>query len=203
MASSEEQQARQDIAQDIKSLVKRLPSSIPSAEKSGKIYKIITGPQKESAWMTFNSRFDVLFGEDCRDAEGNLLNIERGRFGMDAVSNYVARTVVAQGMLHVPMMIKLERLKTALQLLVNGPLPPPPPMTTTTTSRDPANDGSLPTIPDNDNGNPSAVAPTKRRVPDEKKLAEKALRSFGVGALAEHILPPNGMPSSIEGALRV
>ncbi|TRM56357.1 hypothetical protein BD626DRAFT_414028 [Schizophyllum amplum] len=152
MASSEEQQARQDIAQDIKSLVKRLPSSIPSAEKSGKIYKIITGPQKESAWMTFNSRFDVL-----------------GRFGMDAVSNYVARTVVAQGMLHVPMMIKLERLKTALQLLVCV----------------------------------IHLAPTKRRVPDEKKLAEKALRSFGVGALAEHILPPNGMPSSIEGAPRV
>jgi hypothetical protein len=62
---------------------------------------------------------DATFGEDCRDAEGHLENICRGRYGMDIVTKYLLIAIDQPGIkaFHVPMMVKLERLKTALETL--------------------------------------------------------------------------------------
>ncbi|TRM56819.1 hypothetical protein BD626DRAFT_362948, partial [Schizophyllum amplum] len=144
-----EQSAREALAQEIKALIKRLPTTIPTAAKDGKIYTVVTGPQKESTWMTFNSRFDALYGEDY------------------AVSKYLDIAVAQPGMMHEPMMLKLERLKKALTLIWCATAPPP--LATT-----------------------SASAPPKaiKRAVDPRKVAEQAMRALGEGALADHLMPP-------------
>ena len=74
-------------------LTKILPKSVPEATRKDHIYEVMTTVTGDSLWETFNRRFDILFGEDCRDQEGQLHLIRRGKSGMHAVGNYL-RTVV-------------------------------------------------------------------------------------------------------------
>ena len=53
-------------------LTKILPKSVPEATCKDHIYEVMTTVTGDSLWETFNRRFDILFGEDCRDQEGRL-----------------------------------------------------------------------------------------------------------------------------------
>lgn len=74
---------------DLVSLCQKLPSSVPTASKDDQIYRIISEVQGDDPWQSFNRKFDLLFGEDCRDEGGRLLNIRRGKYGMGAVCAYL------------------------------------------------------------------------------------------------------------------
>jgi hypothetical protein len=43
----------------------------------------------DTAGGTFNRRFDVIFSEDCRDADGRLKNTRRGDPGIQCVISYL------------------------------------------------------------------------------------------------------------------
>lgn len=53
-------------------LCKDLPSSIRAAVTRDKISMVMSGLEGESAWQTFNKRFDILFAEDCHNKDGRL-----------------------------------------------------------------------------------------------------------------------------------
>jgi hypothetical protein len=71
------------------SLCQGLPSSIPKANKDDQVYHVIKNVNEDDPWQSFNRKFDLLFGEDCRDEKGSLQNIRRGRYGMGAVCAYL------------------------------------------------------------------------------------------------------------------
>lgn len=101
---------------EIVALSKELPLTISHGSKRCKIYEVLEMPAHNDEWMTFNKRFDALFGEDCRDGEGRLTHIRRGEYGMDKVNKYLASVNLSS----VPpdlAAIKLDRLKAELQLL--------------------------------------------------------------------------------------
>ena len=114
--------ARTAIVDTITKLTKKLPSSIPEGKRDGKLYWVMTNDnyQGETPWETFNKCLDATFGEDCRNAEGRLENVCRGRFGMDIVTKYLLITIDLPGAqaFHAPMMLKLERMKVKLEILV-------------------------------------------------------------------------------------
>ena len=114
-----EQSTLEQLAQDITRLSKRLPTSIPEATKDDRIYATMTKVKGDLPWETFNRRFDILFGEDCRNKEGRLFYICRGRHGMNIVTAYLSRVVNEdhlKGSYDIAA-IKLERLRDELWVL--------------------------------------------------------------------------------------
>ncbi|KAH9020807.1 hypothetical protein EDB85DRAFT_1896002 [Lactarius pseudohatsudake] len=113
--------SRAAVVDAISRAAKNLPSSVPEGRRDGKLYRVMTNDsyRGDTAWETFNKRMDAIFGEDCRDAEGCLENVCRGRFGMDIVTKYLPIAIDQSGIraFHVPMMIKLEHLRTELETL--------------------------------------------------------------------------------------
>ncbi|KAJ7859523.1 NADH:flavin oxidoreductase/NADH oxidase [Mycena olivaceomarginata] len=75
----------------MKKLAAQLPETIPLASDADDIVRVITTVQgiDDSVCGTFNRRFDILFGEDCRDADGRLKNVRRGDAGMPCVIDYL------------------------------------------------------------------------------------------------------------------
>lgn len=114
-----DEQACLDISNRIQELVKALPKdTVPLAEKSGKIYTVIRTSTGDTAWETFDKRFNALYGADQYDRETQrLLHIERGKYGLDAVCQYLTLAVGIDGIPHALMMPKLERLKTELEYI--------------------------------------------------------------------------------------
>jgi hypothetical protein len=114
--------ARAAIVEAITLLTKNLPSSVPEGTRKGKLYRVLTNDnyRGETPWETFNKRMDTTFGEDCRNAEGHLENMCRGRFGMDIVTKYLHIAIDQPGAkaFHIPMMLKLEGLRDELKILV-------------------------------------------------------------------------------------
>jgi hypothetical protein len=93
------------------SLCQGLPRSVPKAKKDDRIYHIITNVNEDDPWHSFNRKFDLLFGEDCRDENGRLQNIRRGRYGMGAVCAYLKKIKTEeQWFLAELAVIKLERI---------------------------------------------------------------------------------------------
>ncbi|KAJ6477253.1 hypothetical protein DFH09DRAFT_1216091, partial [Mycena vulgaris] len=84
-----------ELNKSIEDLSYLLPDSIKEATQDDEIYRVITTIQGHeegnTADSTFNRRFDILFKEDaqCRDANGRLHFIRRGKFGMLMVTRYV------------------------------------------------------------------------------------------------------------------
>lgn len=100
----------------ITTLCKELPMTISHGSKRCKIYEVLSGPEGENAWHTFNQQFDALFGEDCRDEEGRLHHIRRGEYGIDKVIKYLS--TIDLGSLSLDLVdIKLNRLKEELEFL--------------------------------------------------------------------------------------
>ena len=74
----------------------------------------------ETPWKTFNKRLDATFGEDCWNADGRLENVCCSWFGMNIVTKYVLIAIdlpKAQAF-HAPTMLKLERMRDELEILV-------------------------------------------------------------------------------------
>jgi hypothetical protein len=119
--SDAEFHTRATIVEAITLLTKNLPSSVPEGKRDGKLYRVLTNDdyRGETPWETFNKRIDATFGEDCRNADGRLENVCRGRFGMDIVTKYLRIAIDQPGakVFHAPMMLKLERLRDELEIL--------------------------------------------------------------------------------------
>jgi hypothetical protein len=102
---------------NIISLTKGLSTSIPPATKDDKISEVMSGSEGESAWQTFNKRFDALFAEDCRDQHGRLHHIRRGKLGMDKVCQYLAQLDL-MAMPQDLVSLKLNRLNNEIVYLM-------------------------------------------------------------------------------------
>jgi hypothetical protein len=86
----------------IEELCPLLPVSVPEgipddspATIDGKIFRVVNhvyGVESQDPAPTFTRRMDVLFGRDCRDANGRLHYIRRGPHGMILFVQYL-RTI--------------------------------------------------------------------------------------------------------------
>ena len=114
--------AQMAIVDAITQLTKKLPSSVPEGKRDGKLYWVMTNDnyREETPWETFNKRFDATFGEDFWNAEGRLENVCHGQFGMDIITKYLRIAIDMPGAqaFHAPMMLKLERMRVELEILV-------------------------------------------------------------------------------------
>lgn len=109
----------EQLVQEIAELTKKLPSTVRDGSKQDRIYEVMTKINGETAWATFNRRFDILFAEDCRDENGRLHHVRRGRLGMNTVVNYL-NLVINEDQLkgfYSPAAIKLQRLRDELKYL--------------------------------------------------------------------------------------
>ncbi|KAH9912013.1 uncharacterized protein B0H18DRAFT_1127717 [Fomitopsis serialis] len=125
MTGSQEHDNLERIVQEIVELSKKIPNSVAEATKDDRIYDVMTNIDGESAWATFNRRFDILFGEDCRDENGRLHHVRRGRHGMNKVTSYLTRIIVNENSLkgfYAPAAVKLNRLKAELEILCSNSL---------------------------------------------------------------------------------
>ncbi len=108
---------------EIMKIVPQLPDTVPIGVEDGKLYQTLTKVHGENQWHTFNRRFDILFGEDCRDPNGRLLNMSRGKYGLDLVCEYLHWLLAwaastAAALPWDAMHIKLERLLEELRSLM-------------------------------------------------------------------------------------
>ncbi|KAJ7710719.1 hypothetical protein B0H17DRAFT_5085 [Mycena rosella] len=80
-----------DLIKRMGKLSSQLPETVPEASAADKVHRVITTVHgiDDTVARTFNRRFDVLFGEDCRDSDGRLENIRRGDDGMKCVVTYL------------------------------------------------------------------------------------------------------------------
>jgi hypothetical protein len=100
------------------SLCQGLPKTVPIAEKDDKIYHVITNVNEDDPWQSFNRKFDLLFGEDCRDGKGHFQNIRRGRYGMGAVCMYLKGVNTEEPWFLADLaIIKLERICKELEVI--------------------------------------------------------------------------------------
>ena len=100
-----------DLITNITTLSECLPESVPLASMEDKIYRVMTGEEGEGIWHTFNRRFDAVFGQDCRDEQGRLHYLRRGKFGMGTVCNYLKKMDLTTGDIPFNLMVdKLQRL---------------------------------------------------------------------------------------------
>jgi hypothetical protein len=99
-----------------RNLPAKLPSSVRVAIPSDTIHTVFSREEGESQWHTFNSRFDAVFGEDCRDKTTKKLHlIRRGPLGMELVANYLDRVNIKDPELPLGLVIpKLQRLYNEL-----------------------------------------------------------------------------------------
>ncbi|KIL55994.1 hypothetical protein M378DRAFT_182089 [Amanita muscaria Koide BX008] len=109
---------------DILGLVKKtvtlssaLPPSILKGTMKDKIWEVMHGAEGETPFKTFNSRFDALFGEDCRDLSGRLHYIRQGKNGMGTVCSYLKKIKWDDFPLDL-VDIKLQRLVSELKHLI-------------------------------------------------------------------------------------
>ena len=94
-----------------------MPPSVQTGTKDDKIYLVMNSAEGEDAFETFNRRFDVMFGEDCRDPAGRLQHIRRGKLGMGVVCSYLSNIDCVKGFPLDLVEIKLQRLMTELDFL--------------------------------------------------------------------------------------
>lgn len=117
---------REDVEKLI-STIRTLSQSLPTdtvqlGTREDFLYKTFVHVKGENDWHTFNRRFDLVFGEDCRDSHGRLEHMRRGQYGLDFVVEYLETTKTANGMMFELMKLKLDRLIAELKHLVYVPL---------------------------------------------------------------------------------
>jgi hypothetical protein len=113
-------QGIQLLVKNIVALSSSLPKSVPNATTQDKIWIVMHTQEGETTFETFNKRFDALFGEDCRDADGHLHHIRQGKNGMGLVCAYLNKIKWTSNIPLDLVEIKLQRLFTELQHL-RGP----------------------------------------------------------------------------------
>ncbi|KAF7305351.1 hypothetical protein HMN09_00787000 [Mycena chlorophos] len=122
-----------DLIKRIETSTERLPTTISEALRGGEIQRVLTeveGPDGDVA-STFNRRFDILYGEDCRDGQGRLANVQRGDFRLRLVVQYLKSIAWESGAVLIDIAsVKLERLAKELDLLCpSNPVPATKPVT--------------------------------------------------------------------------
>ena len=107
--------------QDILTLIKNittlsnaLPPSVPKGTMKDKIWAVMHTAECESSFKTFNSRFDVLFGEDCHVDTGCLHYIHQGKSGLGLVCSYLKKINWTRGYALDLVEIKLNHLNNEL-----------------------------------------------------------------------------------------
>jgi hypothetical protein len=147
-----------ELITNLVSLTESLPASIPNALHDGKINHVLMTVEGEEPFETFNRRFDILFGEHCRDENGRLVHIQRGKYGMDAVCKYL-KTMTWEGFPLDIVKIKLDRIVAEVVYLVYVILLPIPKSLTNCHSSNAPDDA--PTNVSNDASN-NQLGPTRR-----------------------------------------
>ena len=106
---------------ELKALVKILPRTVPLGTKRDRVNQVFSNiPVPNDAgqhWETFNRRMDNLFGAELRDADGRLLNVKQGPFGMDMIIKYLDEACQAGNLMWDLALIKLDRLVVELKFL--------------------------------------------------------------------------------------
>jgi hypothetical protein len=102
--------------QKICCLSENLPAAVPIADPTDKIFTVFSRDEEETQWQTFNSRFDAVFGDDCRDPKTKKLHfIRRGPHGMGHVCEYLKTIHLEDPDLPLDLVIgKLSRLNNEL-----------------------------------------------------------------------------------------
>ncbi|KAJ7692525.1 hypothetical protein B0H17DRAFT_1133006 [Mycena rosella] len=109
-----------DLIKKMRKLSVLLPETIPEATDTDKIHRVITTVNGIEGTIagTFNRRFDILFGKDCRGGDGRLKNIRRGGLGMTCVVDYLESIHWASAGLPLELaQIKLQRVVAELEHL--------------------------------------------------------------------------------------
>jgi hypothetical protein len=104
------------LVKEISSLSLSLADSVPKGSKDDKIWSVLNADERDSPHETFNSRFDALFAEDCRDTDGRLHHLRQGKLGMGLVVLYISKINWADFPLDI-VELKLRRLIAELRYL--------------------------------------------------------------------------------------
>jgi hypothetical protein len=104
------------LVKEIGSLSTSLADSVLKGTKDDKIWSVLNKEERDTPHETFNSRFDALFAEDCRDSNGRLHYIRQGKLGMGLVVSYISKINWADFPLDL-VELKLQRLVTELKSL--------------------------------------------------------------------------------------
>jgi hypothetical protein len=104
------------LVREISALSTSLSDAVPKGSKDDKIVSVMNTKEGDTAHETFNRRFDVLFGEDCRDSHGRLYHVRQGKLGMGLVVSYLSKIDWTDFPLDL-VELKLQRLKAELQCL--------------------------------------------------------------------------------------
>jgi hypothetical protein len=105
------------LVKSIVALSNSLPKSVPHGTTKDKIWAVMHNQEGETAFETFNKRFDALFGEDCRDSDGRLHHIRQGKNGMGLICAYLNQIKWSSDIPLDLVEIKLIRLSTELGYL--------------------------------------------------------------------------------------
>ncbi|CAK5262318.1 unnamed protein product [Mycena citricolor] len=117
-----------ELVKEISHLVPRLPDTVPGPDPNdNKILCLLSSKPSEddTTASLFNRRFDVLFGEDCRNDAGRMIYVRRGEDGMDLVVTYLnsIQWESDNNLLGIAP-IKLEQMVTELRHLCSTGNPP-------------------------------------------------------------------------------
>lgn len=107
-------------------LIAKIPASIPVVKQTdhiNEIFQKIPIPDLNHAdpditvTSVFNRRMDILFGKDVCDTNGRLINILRGKYGMDLVVAYFSSSLATRDLTLGITMVKLDRLIKELEII--------------------------------------------------------------------------------------
>jgi hypothetical protein len=79
------------LVREIGTLSCSLSDSVLKGSKDNKIYSVMNSGECNTPHETFNQCFDTLFAKDCRDSEGHLLHVCKGKLGMGLVVLYISK----------------------------------------------------------------------------------------------------------------
>ncbi|KAG6901321.1 hypothetical protein C0995_013613 [Termitomyces sp. Mi166 len=144
--------AIQALVKTITALSSDLPLSVKQGSKSDKIWTVMNAGEGETLHETFNRHFDAMFGEDCRDSNGHLGYVRKGKLGLGLVCLYLSKIDWAVNFPLDLVEIKLQRLVSELKYLQY-----------------------IATLSESDAGSNTQTRPARRTVPTAKLTDENNL----------------------------
>ncbi|KAJ7271308.1 hypothetical protein B0H12DRAFT_1228963 [Mycena haematopus] len=111
------------LIQNIEDLDAALPAAVAEGTEDDEIHRVLTtvqGLDPDAPSSTFTRRFDILFKEDaqCRDADGRLHLIRRGKLGMLLVVRYLREVKWSAVDMNLEgAVLKLERIVKEMEIL--------------------------------------------------------------------------------------
>lgn len=105
------------LVKEISTLSTSLLDSVLNGSKDDKIWSVMNTEELDTPHETFNRRFDAMFGEDCRNSDGQLHYVRQGKLGMGLVVSYLSKINWATGFPLDLVELKLQRLVTELKSL--------------------------------------------------------------------------------------